>query len=224
MYNPMQLVIIILSFALVLTSLLTIESRNLVTASRAYLAQALLLVVILAVYAVVLPNHELFLWCVTILISKGILIPWLLRRYGRQVSQQEVKPLIGLWPSVIVALGLIILFFWLTHSHYGFIVPSDAVAGEPYRTNLAVAVTVLCLGLYALLTRRDAMKAVIAMCLMENGVHLALMSLAPTVPETAMIGVATDVVISIWMLLYIITGIYSKNGSTDAWELSKLRG
>jgi hydrogenase-4 component E len=220
----MQVIIIVLSLALVLTSLLTIESRNLATASRAYLAQALLLVVILAVYAVVLPNHELFLWCVTILISKGIIIPWLLRRYGRQVCQEEAKPLIGLWPSVIIALGLAILFFWLTHSHYSFIIPSDAVAGEPYRTNLAVAATVLCLGLYALLTRRDAVKAVIAMCLMENGVHLALMSLAPTVPETAMIGVATDVVISIWMLLYIIAGIYRNTKSTDAWELSKLRG
>lgn len=220
----MQLVIIVLSFALVLTSLLTIESRNLVTASRAYLAQALLLVVILAVYAVALPNHELFLWCITILISKGIIIPCLLRRYGRQVGQQEAAPLIGFWPSLLAALGLIIVFFWLTHSNYGFIVPSDAVAGEPYRTNLAVAATVLFLGLYALLTCRDAVKAVIAMCLMENGVHLALMSLAPTIPETAMIGVATDVVISVWMLLYIIAGIYRKNASTDAWELSKLRG
>ncbi len=224
MYNPMQLVIIVLSLALVLTSLLTIESRKLATASRAYLAQALLLVVILAVYAVFLPNHELFLWCGTILISKGIIIPWLLRRYGRQVGDEEAKPLIGLWPSVMIALVLIVVFFWLTHSHYSFIVPSDAVAGEPYRTNLAVAATVLCLGLYALLTRRDAVKAVIAMCLMENGVHLALMSLAPSIPETAMIGVATDVVISIWMLLFIITGIYKKTSSTDAWELSKLRG
>lgn len=224
MYNPMQLIIIVLSFALVLTSLLTVESRKLVTSSRAYLAQALLLVVILAVYAVALPNHELFLWCVTIMISKVIIIPWLLRRYGRQVGPEEAAPLIGLWPSVIVALGLIILFFWLTHSNYSFIVTSDAVAGEPYRTNLAVAATVLCLGLYALLTRRDAVKAVIAMCLLENGVHLALMSLAPSIPETAMIGVATDVVISIWMLLYIIVGIYRNTKSTDAWELSKLRG
>jgi len=220
----MQLLIIVLSFALVLTSLLTVEARNLVTASRAYLAQALLLVVILAVYAIALPNHELFLWCVTILISKGIIIPYLLRRYGRQVSRQEAAPLIGFWPSLMAALGLIMVFFWLTHSNYGFIVPSDAVAGEPYRTNLAVAATVLFLGLYALLTRRDAIKAVIALCLMENGVHLALMSLAPTIPETAMIGVATDVVISVWMLLYIIAGIYRNNASTDAWELSKLRG
>ncbi len=224
MYNSMQLLIIVLSFALVLTSLLTVEARNLLTASRAYLAQALLLVVILAVYAIALPNHELFLWCVTILISKGIIIPYLLRRYGRQVSQQEAAPLIGFWPSLLAALGLIIVFFWLTHSNYGFIVPSDAVAGEPYRTNLAVAATVLFLGLYALLTRRDAVKSVIALCLMENGVHLALMSLAPTIPETAMIGVATDVVISVWMLLYIIAGIYRKSASTDAWELSKLRG
>lgn len=224
MYSLMQELIIILSLGLVLTSLLTIESRNLVKASQAYLAQALLLVSILSVYAVALPNHELFLWSITILVSKGIIIPYLLRRYGQKVDKSEVRPLIGFWPSLMIALGLIGLFFKLTHSHYGFLIPSPEVAGEPYRTNLAVAATILCLGFYALLTRRDAIKAVLALCLMENGVHLGLMSLAPTVPETAMIGVATDVVISIWMLLYIITGIYKNNASTDTWELSKLRG
>lgn len=213
-----------MSMGLVLTSLLTIETRDLVKASRAYLCQALLLVAILAAYAVALPNHELFLWSLSILVTKGMIVPYLLRRYGRKVNRQEVEPLIGFWPSLLIALGLIGLFFWLTHSHYRFLVPSSAVAGEPYRTNLAVASTVLFLGMYALLTRRDAVKAVMGLCLMENGVHLGLMSLAPTIPETAMIGVATDVVISIWMLLYIITGIYSKNASTNAWELSKLRG
>ncbi|UWG96491.1 NADH-quinone oxidoreductase subunit K [Dehalobacter sp. DCM] len=224
MYSLMQFLIILFSLGLVLTSLLTIESRDLVKSSRAYLGQALLLVAILSVYAVALPNHELFLWSVTILVSKGIIVPWLLRRYGRKVDRAEVRPLIELWPSLLIALGLIVLFFWLTHSHYSFLIPSPDVAGEPYRTNLAVAATILCLGFYALLTRRDAVKAVIALCLMENGVHLGLMSLAPTIPETAMIGVATDVVISIWMLLYIITGIYAKNASTDTWDLSKLRG
>ena len=55
-------------------------------------------------------------------------------------------------------------------------------------------ISVLMIGFYALLTRRDAFKIVIGLCLLENGVHMGLISLAPSIPETALIGVVTDVV------------------------------
>lgn len=214
----------ILSLSLVATSLLAVELRDLQKAVRAYLAQALLLVLIIAVYAWSLPNHELYLWCLTLLVSKGIIIPYLLIRYIKSVNRQEVEPAVGFLPSLAIGLGLITVFYWLTHHFYGLLAPSAAVSGEPFRTNLAVAATILCLGLYALLTRRDAVKAVIGLCLLENGVHMSLVSLAPTIPETAMIGVATDVVVSVWMLLHIITEVYAQYSSTDTGKLSNLRG
>jgi hydrogenase-4 component E len=90
--------------------------------------------------------------------------------------------------------------------------------------NLAVATSILIMGLYALVTRTDAFKIVIGLCLVENGVHLSLVSLAPSIPETALIGVVTDVVISVWMLLYIVAGVYRSTGSIDTLKLSQLRG
>ena len=59
---------------------------------------------------------------------------------------------------------------------------------------------------------------------MENAVHLSLVSLAPFIPETALIGAVTDVVISVWMLLYIVAGVYRSLGSVDTFSLAKLRG
>jgi hydrogenase-4 component E len=94
---------------------------------------------------------------------------------------------------------------------------------DVYRTNLAVASTVFALGLYAVLTRRDAFKTVIGLCLLENAVHLSLVSLAPELPETALFGVATEVVVTVYLLLYVIGGVRKEFGTTDTFRLRELR-
>jgi hypothetical protein len=40
--------------------------------------------------------------------------------------------------------------------------------------------------------------------------------------ETALAGIATEVVITVALLLYIVTGIQEKFGSTDTFQLSEL--
>jgi hydrogenase-4 component E len=86
-----------------------------------------------------------------------------------------------------------------------------------------VGSTVFVLGLYAVLTRRDAVKTVIGLCLLENGVHLSLVSLAPGMPETALFGVATEVVVTVALLLYVISGVRQEFGTTDTFELRELQ-
>ncbi len=118
---------------------------------------------------------------------------------------------------------LMLGFFHLTHSQGMLLAPSGMAQLEVFRTNLAVASTVFALGLYAVLTRRDAIKAVIGLCLLENAVHLSLVSLAPGLPETAVFGVATEVVVTVYLLLYVIGGVREEFGSTDTFKLRALR-
>jgi hydrogenase-4 component E len=117
-----------------------------------------------------------------------------------------------------------IAFYELTHSQADLLAPTPLAQEEVFRTNLAVAATVFVLGLYAILTRRDAIKTVIGLCLLENGVHLSLVSLVPELPETALFGVATEVVITVFLLLYVIAGVYQQFGTTDTLRMSELRG
>ncbi len=127
-----------------------------------------------------------------------MLTPWFLFRYIGQGEDREIKPLIGFGPSVVVA-ALLMIGFYRLHAQ-----PAWRCWRRPrwrsrsvFRTNLAVASTVFVLGLYCVLTRRDAVKTVIGLCLLENGVHLSLVSLAPELPETALFGVATEVVVTV---------------------------
>jgi hydrogenase-4 component E len=213
--------ILTLSMSMVITSVVAVEVRRLRWAAAAYAVQALLLVGLLLSYARM--NPALYWWAATALVTKAVLTPWFLFRYIGKTQEEEVEPLIGFGPSVVLAAVLMIVFFRLTHGQVDILVPSDLAREEVFRTNLAVASTVFVLGIYAVLSRRDAVKTVIGLCLLENGVHLSLVSLAPDLTETALFGIASEVVVTVFLLLYVIEGIYRVFGTTDTFRLRELQ-
>ena len=209
-----------LTLLMIFTSVLAVELKSLRTAVWAYLVQALMIVGLLLAYSVL--NPALILWAVTALVTKAIITPLMLWHAIKRTKNEETPAVVGFGPSVVIATIIMIVFYKLTHQHATFLAPTQAAQEPAIRTNLAVALTVFVLGLYAILTRRDAIKTVIGLCLLENGVHLSLVSLAPRMRETALAGIATEVVITVALLLYIVTGIQEKFGSTDTFQLSEL--
>lgn len=216
--------IMYLSLLMIVTSLLAVEWRMLPEAVRTYQVQSVLIALVFALYAYHLGNPALYYWSGTALVSKGIVVPWLLRRYVLKIHDRETPPLLPIVPSLALGIGAALAAFGWALRYHDDLVLLPSLAGEPYRMNSAVAAAVLVIGFYALLTRRDAFKIVIGLCLLENGVHMGLISLAPSIPETALIGVVTDVVVSVWMLLYIVTGVYRSAGSLDTSHIAQLRG
>jgi hydrogenase-4 component E len=214
-------VISILSLSLVITSIAVIEFRNLKYSAYAYCLQAILMCSIFFIFA--RENHNLYWWLATAFITKVILIPTFLLRYIQKTEVMEIKPPLGYLPSIVISCVIMIFFYKMTHTHADFIAPNPEAMQEPFRTNLAVSFTIFALGLYCILIRRDAIKTVHGLCILENSVHLSLVSLAPKLAETAIIGIVTDVVIAVFLLLYVIHGIYKEFGSTDTYQLKNLR-
>ena len=208
-----------LSLLMILTSFAAVEARNLRHSTVAYMAQALLICGLLLAYSV--QNSALLYWAATALVTKAVLVPWFLWR-STAGAEQEMKPAVGFGVSAVLLIALASVMYKLTHMHAALFVNAGESLAEIAEINLAVAFTVFFLGLYAILTRRDAIKTVIGLCLLENGVHLSLVSLAPTIKETALAGIATEVVVTVYLLLYIIGGIREKFGSTDTFKLTEL--
>ena len=207
-----------LCLLMILTSFAAVEARNLRHATMAYLCQALLICGLLVAYSA--QNSALLYWAATALVTKAILVPWFLWR-ATAGAEQETKPLIGFGISAIIMSALLAAMYKLTHVNAALFVARDQFSGLA-ETNLAVAFTIFILGIYAIFTRRDAIKTVIGLCLLENGVHLSLVSLAPGIRETALAGIATEVVVTAYLLLYIIGGVREKFGTTDTFKLSEL--
>jgi hydrogenase-4 component E len=204
-------------------SLLAAELRNLKWSVVAIIIQSFFLASILATFANIAANPSLYWWSLTALITKVIIIPFLLWRYIRQLPTAETRPWLGTVPSVAVMLILVVIFYSFLRTNVEFLAPTIQASAEPARSNLALALTICVLGLWVLLVRRDAAKVVIGLVLLENGVHLSLVTLAPTLPETTIIGIVTNVIITVWLLLYLAGRIFRTLGTTDTATLSQLK-
>jgi hydrogenase-4 component E len=209
-----------LSMMMIITSVAAVESHNLKRAAAAYCLQALLICGLILAFAV--GNPALYVWALVALVTKAILTPWFILRYISRTGAEEVRPIVGFGPSVVLVSVILFSFYKLTHTYVHVLAPTPESAAGVFRTNLAVALTVFVLGIYAILSRRDAIKTVIGLCLLENAVHLSLVSLAPNLRETALIGIATEVVVTVYLLLYVISGIREQLGTTDTFELAEL--
>jgi hydrogenase-4 component E len=218
----MEEVIRTLSLAMILTSFVAVESRNLRRALYAYMAQALLMVAVIAAFST---YHEtLAVWAATALVTKFGIVSWLLFRAIARGDATECPPRVGPVASALIIAAIAVTAYELAHRNIAFLAPTPAAEVEPFRTNVAVALTLVAVGFHAIVSRRDALKVVLGLCLIENGAHLSLVSLAPTMRETILVGVATDVVAAVFLLLYLIQGIEERIGSRDTSRLTLLRG
>ncbi|MBM3474835.1 MAG: hypothetical protein FJX75_16350 [Armatimonadetes bacterium] len=206
-----------------IASLAAVELRHLRSAIVALMIQSALLVAIFVVLAYLTANASLYQWALVSAITKVVVIPFLLWRYSARLPQRELRPLVS-FPVSVTLLGIaVVVVYRFMHAHVDFVAPTPEAMVEPVRSSLAIAFTVIAMGLYVLVVRRDAIKLIVGLILMENGVHLTLVGLAPTLPETTLLGVTTNVVILVWLVLYLTAGVYRLLGTTDVTELSRLR-
>ena len=210
-----------LALTLLITSFFAVESRSLRRAIGAYLLQALVMVAVIVCFAVRHPG--LWPWAATALVTKVGLVSWMLHRAAQLGEDREVAPYVGTLVSAVLIAAIALVGYRLVHAYAWLLAPTPLAEQEPYRTNVAVALTLLFIGGYAVLTRRDAIKVVIGVCLIENGAHLSLVSLANGMRETVLIGIVTDVVLAVFLLLHLIHGIEVQLGSRDTTRLRALR-
>ncbi|MDZ7271076.1 MAG: NADH-quinone oxidoreductase subunit K [candidate division KSB1 bacterium] len=216
-------ILVTLSLGILITSVVAVELRNLRSTTFFYLFHSILLFSIITAYAYLSKNTSLYLWSATCFLTKIILIPTLLFQFARRFPTREYRPVLGHGISVLAIGVLVVVFFRLFQSYSYLLAPGEAARTEPVRSLLAGAFTIFSLGLWALLTRRDVVKTVLGLALMENGVHLVLLALAPQLSETTMIGILTNVAAAVLILLYISSNIYQVFGSTDSAKLSELK-
>ena len=215
----------------VLFAVLAAELRNLRWAAIALALESLLLVAIICTFAYLTGGGEthLYWWAGVTFIVGVFLIPWLIWKYTGKVPVSEVQPRIGLIPSVIIMAMILPTTYSYIHTYlspyfFDFLPPPYASVGAASGLNLPLGLTLLVLGLYVVITRRDIIKVVIGFVIMDNGIGWALVSPAPNVHEAwAEIGLACNLLTASWLLLYLTAKIYEFWGTKDMKFLSELR-
>jgi hydrogenase-4 component E len=203
---------------LILTSLLVIEMKQPRWSAILYSLQSVVLVSIFAVLAYTTNAQELYLWAASAFVTKVILVPWILYAALSRVGETEQpRSTLGLTLSFLLAAAAIGISFIVINQ-------IQLPAAAPFKPALAISMAHFFFGEICILTQRNLFKQVLGFCLMENGSHLTLALLAFHAPELVEIGIATDALFGVIVMVVLGNQIYKNLHTLDTSDLETLKG
>jgi hydrogenase-4 component E len=152
-----------------------------------------------------------------LVVVKGIAIPRLLRRMERRFrSERELEPYVNAATSLVVA-GLLVLL------GYAISRPLVALSRLPTRAGMPLAMGLILISLFVLVSRKKAITQVIGFLMLENG--LALLAVLGTygVPLIVELGVFLDALLGFLVMQIFVYRIHETFESIDVERLRRLR-
>lgn len=203
---------------LIVTSLLVIGARTPRASALLYALQSLVLVLTFLALAHATQTHELVLWSVSAFVTKVVLVPYVMYRALGGLEDPKVNQgMLSMAFSVLAAAVIVVLSFLVVSS-----VQLPAI--NELKPALGVSLGHFFLGLLCIVTQHNILKQVFGYCLMENGAHLTLALMANKAPELVEIGIATDAIFAVVIMVVIARQIYRTLNTLDVRQLTALKG
>ena len=153
------------------------------------------------------------------LISKPVIVPWLLRKTapGEIYTRREIDQVLNIPTALLIALALAVGAYYLG-------VPLANAVGPAYRgPNVPIGIAGLFLGAFTLTVRREAMPLLIGLLAMENGAFLAGISMARDLPILVELAIATDGLVIVFIMGVLVRAVEKHVGTTKVGKLTNLR-
>jgi hydrogenase-4 component E len=210
--------LILCAAGMLVCAYLMVGQKALFTAIRLYGIQSLLLGIIAATIAASETRHELFATAAITVVLKVILIPWFLMRMIDRIGiRREIDPFLSVPASLLVCLGLTVVGYRVST---GF---PEGVGGVSHHL-IGVALSMLLIGLFLMVTRKKAITQILALLTVENAVFLVAVGVTSGMPLVVELGIAFDVILAVLMLGILVHRIVDRFESMDVSRLSKLKG
>jgi len=208
----------VLGSSLVLIFGLILLWRRGVTAYiNAFMWQSIVLAAVTVIVARFGNVAELYWVAVCLLLLKGLVIPRLLRRMERRFSaERELEPYVNTATSMVVA-GLLVLF------GYAVTRPLVALSHLPTRVGVPLAMGLVLVSLFVVISRKKALTQVVGFLMLENG--LALLAVLGTygIPLIVELGVFLDALMGFLVMQIFVYQIHETFESIDVEQLNRLR-
>jgi hydrogenase-4 component E len=210
--------ICVLGSSLVLIFGLILLWRRGVTAYiTAFKWQSMVLSAMTAVVAYFGDDHELYWVAGALVVLKVFVIPRLLRRMERRfAAERELQPYVNTETSLVIA-GLLVLF------GYAITRPLVALSQLPTRAGMPLAMGLVLVSLFVVISRKKALTQVVGFLMLENG--LALLAVLGTygIPLIVELGVFLDALMGFLVMQIFIYQIHETFESIDVEQLNRLR-
>ena len=206
-----------ISVGILLTAVSMNALRRLESCLRAYTINSWLLSLLIAGVAVLVGESHLYIAAGVTLLGKGIVMPLFLRKIIRQMKvTHDVDPYISNALSLAISGALVAVV-------YASLKEGIFVTGFS-RNALQIAIAVILIGLFIMITRRKAITQVIGLLFMENGLFLAGFSLTFGMPAIIELGVLFDMLMGVIILGIFAVQIKRAFASSDLDKLTVLKG
>ena len=161
--------------------------------------------------------HELFLVAAMILVFKGIAVPLILRRMeSRFAAEKEQQPLVNTEVSLLISGCLAVAAYEVSR-------PLAAVVTLPTRGGLPLALALILVSLFVVVSRRKALTQIIGFLMLENGIALLALLGAYGVPLVIELGVFLDVLLGVLVMQVLVYRIHETFDSIDVEQLNRLK-
>ena len=162
-------------------------------------------------------NAELY-WVAGLLIAlKGIGIPLLLRRMARRFgTEREIAPYVNTATSLLVG-GLLVLLAYIVMR------PIVQLSHLPTRAGMPLAMGLVFVSLFVIVSRKKALTQVIGFLMLENGIALLAVLGTHGIPLIVEIGVFLDVLMGFLVMQIFVYQIHETFESLDVEQLNRLR-
>ena len=207
----------LLGGAVLLLSFVLLYQRRIGAVINAFATQGTLLALAAAWAAHAQGVRGLYLTALLAFAAKGVLIPLALHRLVRQLNlHRTVETALGVGWSMTAGVALVGLCILAT-------LPATEGVRALARENLALAMSVVLLGMLMMITRRNAISQVIGLLSLENGLILAAVGVAgmPLVVELSTAALV--------LMLAIVAGVFAfhireRFDTLDTGSLEEHRG
>jgi hydrogenase-4 component E len=210
--------VILCAAGMLVSVYLMVGQKALVVAIRLYGVQSLLLGVV--GFAMGLADHRphLFVTAALTIVLKASVIPWfLLRVIDRVGIRREIEPFVNVPASLLLCLGLTVVGYRVSLGMAG------GSQGVPHQV-VGVALSMVLMGLFLMVTRRKALTQILALLTIENAVFLVAVGATSGMPLVVELGISFDVILAVLVLGVLVNRIVDRFESMDTSRLSNLRG
>jgi len=211
-------ILILCAAGMLVSAYLMVGQKTLFTAIRLYGVQSLLLGIVATAIAISSGRHDLFVTAALTVTLKGILIPWFLMRVIDRIGiHREIEPFLNVPASLMVCVGLTVVGYRVST---GF--PTGGADVSHHL--IGVALSMLLIGLFLMVTRKKAITQILALLTVENAVFLVAVGVTSGMPLVVELGISFDVILAVLILGILVNRIVDRFESMDVSRLSKLKG
>lgn len=188
---------------------------------RAYVAafqwQSAALSVLLVLIGYLGDDAELYFVAVFFFLLKVIILPRYLQRMEQRFGgERESQPYLNIATSLVLAGLFVLLAYAITR-------PLVLVSTLPTRGGLPLAMGLIFVGLFVVVTRKKALTQIVGFLVMENGIALLAVLGTYGIPLIVELGVFLDVLMGFLVMQVFVYHIHDTFESIDVDQLNELK-